>query len=440
MTLLIGLCIVGLLVLLLVLEVPVAPAVGLTALITLACLEPLQLWALPQTFFAAMKPFNLVAIPFFIVAGSLLGRSGISRRLVDFADCLMGRRASGLAIVTVVVSIFFAGISGSGPADVAALGLILIPAMVEAGFTRRFSAALMAAGGGIGIIVPPSIALILYGVVAQDYAPTVSISTLFIAGILPGILVGLSLIAYILFFQRTRRPAGIEIAAEGGRVQPQSLWRAFREAFWGLLAPVIIIGGIYSGVFSPTEAAAVVVVYALLVDLLIYRELRWRDIPKALTEAGSTSGSVMFIVTSASLLAWVLNYFEVAQEASGLLLSITEQKWLLLLLINAVVLIAGCLLDAISIMYLLLPIVLPVALRLGVEPNHFGIIIVVNLAIGQITPPVGVNLFVACGISRTSLGDISRGVWPLVVAEGIALLFITYLPELSLVLPRMVAR
>jgi len=434
----IGLVILLLLVVLLALEVPVAAALGLTAIAVLGIFKPAMLWVLPQTFFAAMKPFNLIAIPFFIVAGILLGRSGISRRLVRFADCLMGRRASGLAIVTVVVSIFFAGISGSGPADVAALGLILIPAMVEAGFSRRFSAALMAAGGGIGIIVPPSIALILYGVVAQDYNPSVSISKLFIAGIIPGILVGLSLIAYIVLFQKGKPKGNSDKqAVSNAPDEPKSLGAAFKEASLGLLAPVIIIGGIYSGVFSPTEAAAVVVVYALAIDLLVYRELRWRDVPRALTEAGATSGGVLFIVASASLLAWVLNYFEVAQEASALLLSITEQKWLLLLLINGVILIAGCLLDAISIMYLLLPIMLPVTQQMGVDPNHFGIIVVVNLAIGQITPPVGVNLFVACGVSRVSLGEISRGVWPLVAAEAMALLLITYLPSLSLLLPHL---
>lgn len=430
MTGLIGLFILVVLIALLILEVPVAPALGLTAIAVLALFEPMQLWALPQIFFAAMKPFNLIAIPFFIVAGILLGRSGISRRLVAFADCLVGRRAGGLAVVTVVVSIFFAGISGSGPADVAALGLILIPAMVEAGFSKRFSAALMAAGGGIGIIVPPSIALILYGVVAQDMAPSVSISKLFIGGIVPGILVGLCLIAYILLFQKSS-----DSVRRNDSRPPVSLGKAFREAIWGLLAPVIIIGGIYSGVFSPTEAAAVVVVYALAVDLLVYRELRWKDLPSAVVEAGSTSGSVMFIVASASLLAWVLNYFETAQEASRLLLSATGNKWILLLVINAMILIAGCLLDAISIMYLLLPIVLPVALGLGVDPNHFGIIVVVNLAIGQITPPVGVNLFVACGISKVSLGEISKAVWPLVAAEAVALVLITFIPALSLALP-----
>lgn len=435
MAAMVGLFILVLLIFLLLLEVPVASALGFTALAALALFDPGRLWAMPQTFFAAMKPFNLIAIPFFIVAGILLGRSGISRRLVNLANCLVGHRAGGLGVVTVVVSIFFAGISGSGPADVAALGLILIPAMVEAGFPRSFSAALMAAGGGIGIIVPPSIALILYGVVAQDFAPTVSISALFIAGIIPGIIVGLSLILYILLFQRRTQQSGASQKEHSARSMP--LGKAFREAFWGLLAPVIIIGGIYSGVFSPTEAAAVVVVYALAVDVLVYRELRWKDLLSALCEAGATSGNVMFIVASASLLAWVLNWFDVVQEASEILLSLHMHKWITLLLMNAIVLVAGCVLDAISIMYLLMPILIPVAQKLGVDPNHFGIIVVVNLAIGQITPPVGVNLFVACGVSRTGLGEISRAVWPLIAAEVAALLLITFMPALSLALPEL---
>ena len=429
MTTEIGLLLFGLFFLFLVLEVPIAFSLGIASVTVIALYEPGKLIALPQLMFAALDSFPLLAVPFFMVVGLLLGRSGISRRLVRLARLLVGRTRGGLAIVTVIVSIFFAGISGSGPADVAALGLILIPALVEAGYEKGFAAALMSAGGGIGIIVPPSIALVIYGVVART-----SIPQLFVAGILPGVLVGLSLILLV----RLKAPVTGDAAAGGATWR--EIARAFLDALPGLLIPVLILGGIYGGAFTPTEAAAVAVVYAFLVDLLLYRELKWRELFRTFSDAAALAAQVMLIVACAILFKWVLEYWRVAEAVTASLLRLTSDRVVILLLINAIVLAAGCFLDAISIFYVLVPILLPVARSIGVDPVHFGIILTVNLAIGQITPPVGINLFVASSLSKTPMSRLSRAVLPFVMTELAALLVVTFLPALSLWLPALMER
>ena len=420
----------GILAVLLAMDTPIAGALGISAVLGIACFCDVPLAVLASKVCGTLDNWNLMAIPFFIIAGLVLGQSGISRRLVKVASLIVGQAPGGLAVVTIVVSIFFAGISGSGPADVAALGLVLIPAMAAAGYERGFAAALMAAGGGIGIIVPPSIALILYGVAAE-----VNIRELFIAGVLPGILVGLVLIAYIV--RRYRRATTVKADRRG---TPAEIGRALLSASWGLMAPVIILGGIYGGVFTPTESAAVAVMYALLVDLLIYHELTWPRLWRLLGDAGVTSAKVLIVVASASLFAFVLDYQEVPIKLTAWLTGITTSPWLMLLAINGLLLVAGCFLDAISIIYIFTPILMPVLQALNVNPVHFGVIMTVNLAIGQITPPVGVNLFVASGISKSPLNEISRAVLPLVCAELAALALITYLPAVSLWLPSLLLR
>ena len=423
----VGITLFGLFFLFLITEMPIAASLGLASLITVWAFDLAPLTLLPQQVFSAVDSFQLMAIPFFIIAGLVLGRSGISRRLVNLARAVVRGLPGGLGMVGILVSIFFAGISGSGPADVAALGLVLIPAMVEAGYPKGFAAAIMAAGGGIGIIVPPSIALIIYGVVAEA-----SIGKLFIAGIFPGVIVGLCLMVAVFCF-----------SPKGKRHDDQTyprLWPAFRQAFWGLLAPVIILGGIYGGVFTPTEAAAVAVVYALLVDLFVYRELKWRDLRDVLSDAAVVSAQVLTIVACASIFAWVLHSEGIVASLAEWLAGITQSRALLLLLVNALLIAAGCFMDAISIFYIFVPILLPAVRSLGVDPVHFGVIMTVNLAIGQVTPPVGVNLFVASGISKASLTEISRRIVPLLVAEIVALAIVTYVPAVSMWLPSFVDR
>ncbi len=412
---------------LMLLDFPIAAALGISSVLTIVAFDLAPLQLLPQQLLSATDSWTLLAVPFFILAGNLLAKTAISERLVHLARVLVGRLPAGLAMVAVIVSIFFAGISGSGPADTAALGAILIPAMVKAGYRKRSAAALIAAGGGIGIIIPPSIALVIYGVVANA-----SVTKLFIAGILPGIVVGFSLfvVSYFLF----GRDPNIVLERRG---TPREIAGAMRGAFWGLLAPLIILGGIYGGIFTATEAATVAVVYGVAVGFFIHRDLRLSDLPSILVDTGVTTGVVMLLVCTASLFAWVLNTSGVAAAAASGLLHLASGKTAGLLLLNGILLVAGCFMDAISIYYVLLPILLPVVKALGVDLVHFGVIMTVNMAIGQITPPVGVNLFVACGIARIPMKEISRGVVPMVLAQSAALLVVTFWPDLSLWLPRL---
>jgi len=408
--------------LLLLLDFPIAAALGISSVATILAFDLAPLELVPQQLLSATDSWTLLAVPFFILAGNLLAKTAISERLVHLARVVVGQLPAGLAMVAVVVSIFFAGISGSGPADTAALGAILIPAMEKAGYDKRSAAALMAAGGGIGIIIPPSIALLIYGVVANA-----SVTRLFVAGILPGLLVGASLFAvsYFLFGRDPRiRPEK--------RGSLREIAQAARQAMWGLLAPAIILGGIYGGVFTATEAATVAVVYGVAVGFFIHRDLRFADLPAILAETASTTGVVMLLVCTASLFAWVLNTSGIAAAAAAGLTGLAAGKVTGLLVINGILLVAGCFMDAISIYYVLLPILLPVVRALGIDLVHFGVVMTVNLAIGQITPPVGVNLFVACGIARISMREISRAVLPMVAAQVAALLAISYWPGLSL--------
>ncbi|NOZ19933.1 MAG: TRAP transporter large permease [Planctomycetes bacterium] len=413
---------------LIILEAPVAAALGISGVVAMVAFHAAPFSQIASSVFSQIDSFALVAIPLFIIAGSIFGKSGISRRLVNLASLLVGNVRGGLAIVLVIVSMFFAAISGSGPASVAAVGIILIPAMIAAGYDSGFTSALMAAGGSIGIIIPPSIALIIYGVISGA-----SIERLFLGGVFPGLLVGLALIAVI-----RRQPDTEQMKKARRRGSLREIWTAFREAFFGLLAPLIILGGIYSGKFTATESAAVAVVYAMVVDVLIYREMDLRDVFKTLAEAGSTSAQVLIIVACASIFKYVLEEQEIASAVADALIGLSANKYVMLLLINVMLIAFGCVLDAISIFYILLPILLPVIDQLGIDRVHFGIIITVNLAIGQVTPPVGVNLFVASSISGVPLAKVSRAAVRIVAAELAALLLITYIPQLSLWLPSLI--
>lgn len=425
MTWQIGAILFGSFIVMLALDFPIALALGLSSLVAILSFSLAPLEFFPQILFGTSDSFTLLAIPFFIFAGIVLGHTSISRRLIDLADSIVGNVPGGLGIVGVITAVFFAGISGSGPADVAALGLILIPAMVRTGYDRGFSAALAAVSGGIGIIIPPSIALIIYGFVAE-----VSIPKLFIAGIIPGLAVACAL-GVVTYAVSKKRGYGAR-----NRDHPRmKIGAAFRRAFWGLMAPVIILGGIYGGVFTPTEAAAVAVVYSILIDVFIYREMKPADIMRAAGEAGITSATIMSIVVTASVFAWILNTQGLAEGAASSLISFTSSKVLLLLAMNVILLAAGLFLDAISIFYIFLPIFLPLIKQIGVDPIHFGVIMTVNLAIGQVTPPVGVNLAAASLVSGESIHRIARSALPFIAGECIALLFITFIPELSLFLP-----
>ncbi len=410
---------------LLLLGAPIAVSLGAAAGVVILAWHLAPLPFVAQSVLGAADCFTLLAIPLFILAGHILARSGVAQELAHLAQTLVGRLTGGLGMVMVVAGIFFAGCSGSGPADVAALAAALAPSMAAAGYGAGFTGALCATSGSIGIIIPPSIALIVYGVVAEA-----SISRLFMAGVLPGILMGGTLMV-ATGLVASRRGYGKQAQLPQG----PTLSRRVLRGLPGLLAPLVILGGIYGGVFTPTEAAAVVVAYALLLDLVIYRRCGLRGLGEVLADAGKASATVMFIVVCAGLFAWVLNTQGAVRAAGEALAALSAGRLLGLLLINLLLLAAGCLLDPISIYYIFTPILLPAARALGVDPVHFGLIMTVNLAVAQVTPPVGVNLFAASAAAKVELGPMVRHLWPLLLAQLLTLALVTYVPALSLWLP-----
>jgi C4-dicarboxylate transporter DctM subunit len=324
--------------------------------------------------------------------------------------------------VTVIVCCFFAAISGSGPATVAALGAILIPAMTSSGYDKGVSSALLASSGAIGIIIPPSIAYVVYASITGT-----SVAKLFMGGWVPGILLGVSYVVAASWSSRNNKNI-----VRDEKASPKERWDAFKDALWGLLMPVIILGGIYGGIFTPTEAAGVAVVYGLIVGMFVYREIKPRHLGQLFMESAVGSATVMFIVACAGLFTYTLSVSGVAVSMSDAILSVSQNKLVLMLIINVIFLIAGCFVDANSAFYILIPITMPIARHLNIDPVHLGVFLTVNLAIGQITPPVGVNLYAAAAVGNISAGEIIRKITPFIICGIIALMIITYIPQLTM--------
>lgn len=416
----------GIFFLLLFMNMPIAFALSISSIATLLY-EGLPLLPVASNLYAATSKFVLLAIPFFILGGNVMDKSGISGQLIDFARTLVGHRRSGMALVTVIVACFFAAISGSGPATVAALGMILIPAMTNVGYDKSDSAALVSASGAIGIIIPPSITFVIYGAITGQ-----SVGELFASGIIPGILMGVLLILAMMFTYRGRELKLLP------RATGRERWRAFIKAIPGLLMPVIILGGIYGGFFTPTEAAAVAAIYGIIVGF-ITRRLKLRDLWDLLVDSVSQTAVVMLIVGTASLFSYALTLTGIAADASSALINISGgNKYIFLLIVNVILLIAGCFIDANSAMYIIVPILTPVAAALDIDLVHLGCIMVFNLAVGLVTPPVGVNLYVGCGIAGIKLKSICKSVMPLIIAAIIALLLVTYVEPISMILPNLI--
>ncbi len=423
-----GIVLLGVFLILLIARVPIAVSLGIAGM-AVVYLSGLGSAMFAPVFFANISKFSLLAIPFFILAGVIMGKAKISDRIIRLISLIVGPIRGGLAVVTVVTALFWGAVSGSGPATVAALGTILIPGMVKEGYGRGFAAALMSVSSGLAIIIPPSIAFIVYGVITGA-----SIGKLFIAGIVPGVVVGVFLMiaAFLISVARDYRGGAFGRLAE--------VWRAFKEAFWGLIAPLIILGGIYGGVFTPTEAAAVAVVYGLFVGFVIYRTLSPKDLYQLLVDSCVSSAVVMLVVSLAGIFGWAMTTLGVVEKVSQAAISFTSNQYLVLLMINVILLIAGMLLDAISVYYILTPLLMPIMAHFGWDPIWFGVVMCVNLAIGQVTPPVAVNLYVGANIAGISMDEISRSVIPFVVAVMAALLIITYVPALSTWLPGVLMR
>lgn len=406
----------------LALRVPIAICLGLSASIV-AWMYDMGIDMLPYNFFAGVAKVPLLAIPFFILAGFIMERAGIAARIVTLVETIVGDMTGGLAIATVAVATFWGAVSGSGPATVAALGLILIPAMVKSGYDKPFAAANVSVTSGLAIVIPPSIAFIVYGGIADASVPA-----LFAAGIIPGLLVAGCLMICVYLISKKH----------GYRGLPRSVpvWKAFKDAFWGVMTPVVILGGIYGGIFTPTEAAAVAIFYGLFVGVFIYRTFNSFEILlEVLVESVKATAVIMFVVTCAGLFAWVTSTVGLVEKGAEFLLALSDNPWVLLALINIILLLAGMLLDAISIYYVLLPFLLPLIRHFGWDVVWFGVMMTVNLAIGQITPPVAVNLYVGAQISGLTMEEITPAVIPLLIAAVLALVLIIYVPWFSTFLP-----
>lgn len=416
----------GLLVLLFALNTPIAVAVGVSAVAAFILQGDMNLMLVTQRMYAGADSFPLMAVPLFMIAGNLMGAGGISRRIVRLADALVGHLPGGLAAVSVLSAMFFAGISGSAAADTAAVGAILIPAMVKRGHSAAFAGAVQAAAGSIGVVIPPSIPMIIFGVLTGA-----SIGKLFAAGIVPGLLAGLSLITVCV------------VHAKRHNWQPEhpfslkDVFSAFRQALWALGAPVIILGGIMGGIFTATESAAVAVFYALFAGLFIYREISFRQLPALFLQAGITSSIILFIISAASVFSWYMAIQDIPAGIAAWLTGITTHPVLLLLLINCLLLLAGTILETTAALILFVPVLLPLLPALGLDVVHLGIIVIMNLAIGMLTPPMGVCLIVSCSIASTRLEAITRAILPFLLALIINLAVVCLVPDIALKLPHM---
>jgi tripartite ATP-independent transporter DctM subunit len=407
---------------------PIAVAIAAASILAMAVQGDFSLMMVIQRMVGGTDSFHLMAVPLFMFAGILMERGGISRRIITLAEALVGWLPGGLAAVTIVSAMFFAGISGSAAADAAAVGAILIPAMKRSGYESDYAAAVQAAGGSIGVIIPPSIPMIIFG-----FLTGASIGRLFAAGILPGVLIGISLIVVSSIISRRHGYAATTAFS------PARVWLAFRRALLALGAPVIILGGILFGICTATESAAVAVVYALIVGMGVYRKIRLQDLPAVFREGAVTSAIVMFIIATASIFGWMAAIEEIPARLAGTLLGLTDNPILLLLLINLVLLIAGTFVETTAALILLVPMIMAMVPALGIDPVHLGVIVVTNLAIGMLTPPMGICLIVSAAISGDSIGAVSTRILPFLAILVIDLLVITFFSPLSMWLASLVA-
>lgn len=408
----------GTFLILLLLSVPIGYAIGISSLAGIYFFSDIPLEIIAQKVITGIDSFPLLAIPFFMLAGNLMSSGGIAKRLVNFFDSLIGHVTGGLGIVTVVVCMFFAAISGSAVATVSAVGAFMIPEMVEHGYDKKFSAALTAAAGTIGVVIPPSIPFVIYGVVSGT-----SITDLFTAGFLPGIMMGLALILVCYFVSKKNGYRG-----KGSRSSLKEIGKAFKDAIWAILSPVIILGGIYSGFFTPTEAAVVSVVYSFIIGTFVYKELNFKGAYKAFKDAVVVNGSTTFMIGFSTVFAAFLTIAQIPNMIAEGITGLTSNKFLILLIINLLLLVIGMFVDNIPATIILTPILLPICTSFGMSPVTFGIMLTMNLAIGFCSPPYGINLFVASSISKVSIEDLTKNIIKPLIGLLIVLLLITYIP------------
>lgn len=414
-------------VIMLILGVPIAVTVGFSSILFILA-SGIQPVIVIQRLFMGIDSVALMAIPMFILAGDIMNRGGLAKRLVNLANNLVGNTSGGLAIVTILGCMFFAAISGSGVATAAAMGAIMVPSMLEQKYDRSYAAAVVASASPIGVIIPPSISFIVYAVLAN-----VSVTNLYKAGIPAGVLMGLALIgvAWLIAKKKGYKGKPKEVRKEE---QTKGLWASLGESIWALMTPVIIIGGVFGGIFTATESAVVAVLYSLIVGLFVYRELDIRDLPKVLLEAGIGTAKIMFIIANAQLFAWVLAYAKIPQMILAGFNTLKLPTFVIFLLINIILLIAGTFMETSAILLITVPIFLPLVTALGMDPVHFGIIITANTAIGLLTPPFGVCLFTAASVAETKIQTITKAILPFMAAMVAVVLLITYVPQIVMFL------
>lgn len=401
----------------------IAVALGFTSLIYFYYFTVVPMTQVPERLFNALNSFPLMAVPFFVFAANIMAQGGISRRLTEFGAAMVGHFRGGLGAAAVLACVFFASVSGSSPATVVAVGALLIPAMMRNGYPKSFSTGVVATSGSLGILIPPSIPLIVYGIATEQ-----SVGDLFLGGVMPGLIAGVMLVVMVVLVARKN---GYGNTDESQRATWRTRWKTFRSAILALLLPLIVLGGIYLGVFTPTEAAAVAVAYALIVSICVYREIKITDIWRVALSSAKTSAMVMFIIANGVLFTFVLTLERIPVTASDAIAGWDLQPWQFLILVNILLLAVGCVMETSSAILILAPILLPIALELGVDPIHFGIVMVMNLEIGMITPPLGLNLFVASGLSRMSVLQVAKAALPSAVVLFAALMIVTFVPFLS---------
>ena len=404
--------------------IPVAISLGLASLLTIAFFSQDSIASMSIKLFETSEHYTLMAIPFFVLAGNLMSTGGVAKRMVRFAIAAVGHLRGGLAIASILACMLFAAVSGSSPATVVAIGSIVIAGMVRNGYTKEFAAGVICNAGTLGILIPPSIVMVVYAAVTE-----VSVGRMFMAGVVPGIMLGLMLMIAVWW-----RAGKLQITPPP-KASGKEVLRALRDSMWGLALLVIIMGGIYGGVFTPTEAAAVSAVYALAVAVFVYRDLTFKQLPEVFLESAKTTVMIMFIVANALLFAHVLTTERIPQAIAEQIMAVGMSPWMFLLVVNIILLIAGNFMEPTGIILILAPILFPIAMKLGIDPIHLGIIMVVNMEIGMVTPPVGLNLFVTSGVTGMNLVQVTKAALPWLTVLLVFLVIVTYVPAISLALP-----
>ncbi|MBK7591264.1 MAG: TRAP transporter large permease subunit [Betaproteobacteria bacterium] len=421
-----GLVIFGLLCALMITGMPISIALGLTVLSFLFTMTQVPLESVALKLFTGIEKFEIMAIPFFILAGNFLTHGGVAKRMIRFATAMVGHLHGGLALGGVLACALFAAVSGSSPATVVAIGSILLPAMVKQGYPMKFGVGVIGTAGGLGILIPPSIVMVIYAVSTNS-----SIGKLFIAGIVPGLLLAALLLSVTWAVAKKRNYPRMPKASLAEMVA------AFRESFWGLALVVVVIGGIYSGIFTPTEAAAMSAAYAFFVSVYVYKDLTLKQVPKVLLDSANLSAMILYIITNAVLFSFLLTSEQIPQSLAAWINDMGLSPWMFLLVVNVLLLIAGNFMEPSSILLITAPILFPVAMKLGIDPIHLGILMTVNMEIGMITPPVGLNLYVASGIANMGLTEVTKACAPWILVMLLFLLLITYVPAITLWLPNL---